>query len=125
MRKAEVYRNGQLAGTLIQHNPKSTDSRAGRYEFCYDDTWFANDNLPAISLTLPKTQQTYKADHLFPFFFNMLSEGVNKKLQCRQLKIDESDYFGLLLATATNDTVGAITIKPVKSKPALPAERGE
>jgi serine/threonine-protein kinase HipA len=108
MRKVEVYRNGQLAGTLIQHNPKS-------YEFCYDDKWFANDKLPAISLTLPKIQQTYKADHLFPFFFNMLSEGVNRKLQCRQLKIDESDYFGLLAATATNDTIGAVTVKPVKS----------
>lgn len=106
MRTAEVYRNDQLAGTLIQHNTKS-------YEFHYDDKWFANENLPAISLTLPKTQQTYHTEYLFPFFFNMLSEGVNKKLQCRQLKIDESDYFGLLLATATKDTIGAITIKPI------------
>ena len=106
MRTAEVYRNGKLAGTLIKHSHNS-------YEFHYDDAWFANDNLPAISLTLPKTQQTYKADHLFSFFFNMLSEGVNRKLQCRLLKIDEDDYFGLLLATATIDTIGAITIKPV------------
>ncbi len=109
MRKLGVYRNGQLAGTLIQHNSIS-------YEFCYDDIWFANDKLPAISLTLPKTQQTYKADHLFPFFFNMLSEGANRKLQCRQLKIDESDYFGLLASTATNDTIGAVTIRLVKSE---------
>ncbi len=109
MRKLEVYRNGQRAGILIQHNPKS-------YEFRYDDVWFANNNLPAISLTLPKTRQTHKSDHLFPFFFNMLSEGVNRKLQCRQLKIDENDYFGLLAATATNDTIGAITVKPLKSE---------
>ncbi len=106
---AGVYRNGEKAGTLIQYNPKS-------YEFRYDDAWFANDNLPAISLTLPKTQQIYQADHLFPLFFNMLSEGVNRKLQCRLLKIDESDYFGLLIATATKDTIGAITIEPVKSE---------
>ena len=108
MRKVEVFRNGQLAGILIQHNPRS-------YEFRYDDAWFANDDCPAISLTLPKTRQIYEADHLFPFFFNMLSEGVNRKLQCRLLKIDENDYFGLLAATATNDTIGAVTIKPVKS----------
>jgi serine/threonine-protein kinase HipA len=107
MRRAEVYHNGQLAGVIIQYNSKS-------YEFRYDDDWFANDGRPAISLTLPKTQQTYRADHLFPFFFNMLSEGVNRKLQCRQLKIDESDYFGLLIATATKDTIGAITIKPAE-----------
>jgi HipA-like protein len=109
MRKAKVYRNGQLAGILIQHNAQS-------YEFRYAEEWFANENLPAISLTLPKTKQTYQADYLFPFFFNMLSEGANKKLQCRQLKIDENDYFGLLLATATNDTIGAITVKPVENK---------
>ncbi len=107
MRIAKVYRNGKLAGTLIQYNPRN-------YEFRYDDTWFTNDNLPPISLTLPKTQQTYQADHLFPFFFNMISEGVNRKLQCRQLKIDENDYFGLLVATAVSDTVGAVTIEPVK-----------
>lgn len=106
MRTAEVYRNGQLAGTLIQHNSQ-------RYEFWYADEWLANENLPAISLTLPKTKQTHLADHLFPCFFNMLSEGVNKQLQCRLLKIDESDYFGLLLATATVDTIGAITVKPI------------
>lgn len=109
MRIAEVYRNGKLAGTITQHNTKS-------YEFRYDDDWFALESMPAISLTLPKTHQTYHADHLFPFFFNLLSEGVNKKLQCQQLKIDENDFFGLLLATATNDTIGAITVKPIESK---------
>lgn len=109
MRMAKVYRNGLLTGTLIQHSKKD-------YEFRYDDAWFSNDALPAISLTLPKTRQVYKADHLPPFFFNMLSEGENKKLQCRQLKIDENDYFGLLLATATHDTIGAVTIVPVKAE---------
>ncbi len=109
MRMSKVYHNGRLVGSLIQNNPKS-------YEFRYDDTWFSNDTLPAISLTLPKTQQVYKADHLFPFFFNMLSEGMNKKLQCQQLRIDEKDYFGLLLATASNDTIGAITVVPVKTE---------
>ncbi|MCD4773951.1 MAG: HipA N-terminal domain-containing protein [Bacteroidales bacterium] len=108
MRIAKVYRNGQLSGNLIRNSPKS-------YEFRYDDAWFLNNTLPAISLTLPKTQQLYKADHLFPFFFNMLSEGVNKKLQCRQLRIDEKDYFGLLLATASNDIIGAITIVAEKT----------
>ena len=41
----------------------------------------------------------------------MLSEGANKALQCTTLKIDENDAFGLLIATATNDTIGAITVE--------------
>jgi serine/threonine-protein kinase HipA len=35
-------------------------------------------------------------------------------LQTRQLKIDEKDYFGLLLGTAKTDTIGAITISEIK-----------
>lgn len=109
MQKANIYRNGILAGYLIQFNPNS-------YEFIYDDFWMANDMFPAISLTLPKTKKAYKSDYLFPFFFNMISEGVNKQLQCRQFKIDENDYFGLLLATASKDTIGAITVVPVETE---------
>ncbi|MDX9695096.1 MAG: HipA N-terminal domain-containing protein [Bacteroidales bacterium] len=105
MRKAKVYRNNYLAGELIQENSKS-------YVFRYSDSYYSNNSLPAISLTLPKTHQEYKSEYLFPFFFNMLSEGVNRKLQSRQLKIDEKDYFGLLLETTKYDTIGAITLKP-------------
>ena len=43
----------------------------------------------------------------------MLSEGLNRILQSRQLKIDEKDHFGLLLATADIDTIGAVTVKNV------------
>lgn len=106
MQQAAVYRNKVLAGILTKHH-------TSLYEFRYDDDWFNNQTLPAISLTLPKTRQVYKADHLFPFFFNMLSEGVNRRLQARHLKIEETNYFALLLATAHNDTIGAITIKPI------------
>ena len=107
MRKANVYRNRELIGVLSQ---LSTND----YEFRYDDRWFANGELPAISLTMPKSQQVYKSEYLFPFFFNMLSEGVNRQLQTRHLKIDEKDYFSLLLATAKTDTIGAITISEIK-----------
>jgi serine/threonine-protein kinase HipA len=72
-----------------------------------------NSELPAISLTLPKTQKEYRSDFLFPFFFNMLSEGANRKLQSVQLRIDEADSFGLLMATAQADTIGSVTVKPI------------
>jgi serine/threonine-protein kinase HipA len=75
---------------------------------------YYNDNSkPGISLTIPKTQLTYTSEYLFPFFFNMLSEGANRALQSKQLRINEKDSFGLLLATAQYDTIGAITVKQI------------
>ncbi|TVQ06489.1 MAG: phosphatidylinositol kinase [Balneolaceae bacterium] len=107
MKSANVYRNGELVGVLTRHDRHS-------YEFEYDGQWFNNPEKPPVSLTMPKTKKIYKADHLFPFFFNLLSEGVNRKLQSRQLKIDEENHFDLLVATAQTDTIGAITVKPNK-----------
>lgn len=106
MRKAQVYRNGLLVGEVIQHH-------ARRYEFIYDDEYSLKEYCPAISLTMPKTQKVYESDILFPCLFNLISEGVNRKLQCRQLQIDENDHFGVLLATANIDTIGALTVKPL------------
>ncbi len=104
MRVAEVFTNGVLAGTLSE-----TDD--GKYIFKYDDAYLLDSRNRAISLSLPKRKEAFVADELFPFFYNMLSEGANKALQCMTLKIDENDAFGLLLATADNDTIGAITVK--------------
>ncbi len=109
MEKATVYRNGIVAGELIRENRHS-------YIFRYDDFYLHNPDLPAISLTLPKSRKEYRSKYLFPFFANMLSEGINKQLQCRQLKIDEKDYFGLLTATAQSDTIGAVTVTLTKEE---------
>lgn len=106
MRSAEIYRNGILAGLL-------TESQSRTYQFIYDSGYFTDNSKPAISLTLPKNQLVHTSEYLFPFFYNMLSEGTNRTVQLRQLKIDENDFFGLLLATAQYDTIGAITIKPI------------
>ena len=109
MRIVEIYRNGILAGLLTEVN-------RNHYTFRYDDNYFMDDSKPAISLTLPKTQKEYNSEFLFPFFFNILSEGVNRRLQSMQLKIDEEDNFGLLAATAQYDTIGAVTVKPIITK---------
>lgn len=109
MRAMEVYRNGRLAGVL-------TEEHRRYFVFRYDDMYFNDAGRPAISLTLPKTQQEYDSPVLFPFFFNMLSEGVNRRLQSRQLRIDEDDNFGLLMVTAQYDTIGAVTVKPIEEK---------
>jgi len=106
MRKANVYYNGMLAGEL-------TETTEREYIFRYNDAYFKDAAMPAISLTLPKSSQEYRSGFLFPFFFNMLSEGSNRLTQSRVLRIDEKDHFGILLATAQHDTTGAITVKPV------------
>jgi len=106
MRQLAIYRNKEYAGLL------SEESR-NKYVFRYDGAYFTDTTKPAISLTLPKSKQEYNSPILFPFFFNMLSEGVNRQLQTRLLKIDEQDNFGLLSATAQYDTIGAITVKPI------------
>ena len=104
MRQGKVYNNDVLAGLLTQTNE-------GDFVFHYSNTYFFNTNAPAISVTLPKTKQNHQSSILFPFFFNMISEGANKRIQSRFLKIDENDYFELLLKTASNETIGAITVK--------------
>lgn len=106
MRHALVLVNKIIAGTLTE-----TDDM--HYIFKYDDKYLINSELRPISLAFPKRKEEYISDELFPFFFNMLSEGANKAQQCRTLKIDEEDSFGLLLATANNDTIGAITIEKI------------
>lgn len=108
MRAVKVYRNGIFAGILTEEN-------RNKYVFRYEDAYFKDAIAPLISLTLPKTQQEYSSEYLFPFFFNMLSEGYNRKLQSTQLRIDEEDHFGFLMATAQIDTIGAVTVKPIET----------
>ena len=106
MRRALVLANKVVAGTLIE-----TDDM--RYIFKYDDDYLIDPEQRAIALAFPKRKEEYVSDELFPFFFNMLSEGANKAIQCMSLKIDERDSFGHLLATAKYDTIGAITIEEI------------
>jgi HipA-like protein len=109
MRKAEVFNNGVLAGVLIEED-------SNHYAFRYDDAYIADPGKPAISLTLPKSQQEYHSRFLFPFFSNMVAEGTNLAMQGRYLKIDERDILSLLGATAGVDTIGAVTIKLIAKK---------
>lgn len=102
--KGAVYNNQILAGHLEK-------TLKGAYVFTYTVAYYQNKELPAISLTLPKNQQQYQSSQLFPFFHGLLSEGVNKDIQCSVLKIDEKDAFTRLLKTSQVDNIGAITIK--------------
>jgi len=103
MRKAKILYKNLEAGMLIQHDN-------GSFTFKYDNSWINDETKPAISLTLPKSQQEYHSNFLFPFFYNMLPEGSNKQIVCKLNRLDINDYFGILLTTAKNDTIGAIKV---------------
>lgn len=103
MAKGGVYYNGIMAGYLEKI---ATD----QYVFSYTEAYFHNPAMPPISLTISKTKQVHESPILFPFFAGLLSEGINKDIQCRLLKIDEADDFTRLLKTAGEDTIGAITV---------------
>ncbi|MEO8771330.1 MAG: HipA N-terminal domain-containing protein [Ferruginibacter sp.] len=109
MAKAGVYNNGTLAGILEKKNSET-------YVFTYTDEYFTNENSHSISLSFPKTKKQYEAKELFPFFYGMLAEGINKDIQCRLLKIDENDDFTRLIKTAGEDTIGAITVKELEEE---------
>ena len=102
MRECKVYVHDAEAGLL-----QETDDR--EYVFTYHDEYQGEP----VCLAMPLRQKVYRSDHLFPYFFNMLSEGANRQVQSTLLHIDEKDDFGIMLATAQYDTIGAVTVKPI------------
>lgn len=104
MRQLYVYMNDLKAGVLTENNPGK------EYTFCYDENYLSTEN-PSISVTLPKREESYKNEYLFPFFTNMLPESANRRGICRSLRIDENDFFGLLIAMADKDFIGAVQVR--------------
>jgi serine/threonine-protein kinase HipA len=114
-RIAEVKAQDQTAGYLWEiHGEQGTGLD---FVFAYHPDFLANPALPALSLTLPKRKSPYRASFLFPFFHQMIAEGANRNWQLRYHQIDERDGFGLLMATATHDTIGWATVHPCASLP--------
>lgn len=104
-RSARVFYNGNPAGIV---------TKAGNtYHFAYDENYLNTPGSRPVSITLPLRKEVFESEVLFPVFVNILSEGSNKRIQCRLLKIDENDYFSLLLATTNSDTIGPLTLKEI------------
>ncbi|NOU18187.1 MAG: phosphatidylinositol kinase [Bacteroidales bacterium] len=108
MRRAKIFYKDEEAGVLTQHDD-------GSFTFQYNTGWIENGSKPSISLTLPKSQQEYHSKFLFPFFYNMLPEGSNKLVVCKYNRIDQNDYFGLLITTAKNDSIGAVRVVSIEN----------
>ena len=102
MRQCKVFVHDKEAGIL-----QETDDR--QYIFSYQNGYVG----APVCVAMPVRAEPYRCSYLFPYFFNMLSEGANRQTQSMLLHIDENDDFGILLATAQEDTIGAVTIKPI------------
>ncbi len=108
MRRANVYCRGVFAGVLSK-------DQAGTYRYQYAPDYLSNRKCPAISLSFPKQQAPFQSPVLFPYFFGLLAEGEDRTLQCRVLKIDESDHFTRLLRTCQAEMIGGVTVREVVS----------
>ena len=106
MPRLAIYIQGIYAGELEKRGEQS-------YVYTYDEAYRNDVRLPALCLNMPKSQAKYESKCLFPVFANMLSEGYNRRLQSRTMRIEEDDDFALLAAAAQYDTIGAITVKPI------------
>lgn len=106
MRRCKVYVNGVEAGMLTENDSPR------EYHFNYHKSYLES-GLPAVCLSMPLQEKEYRSSALFPYFFNLLSEGENRAIQSSLYHIDKEDDFGILLATAQHDTVGAVTVVPI------------
>ena len=79
-RTAEVFVNNLLAGIL-------TESLEGDYLFKYNADYLANEMNNSVSFTLPKREEAYTSDILFPFFDGLIPEGWLMDIGIKKLKI--------------------------------------
>jgi serine/threonine-protein kinase HipA len=103
---AKVLFNQRLVGYLSK--------TLSGYSFKYDEKFLnASDSFP-IAYNFPLRAIEYRSERLFPFFESLTSEGWLLKIQSQSMKIDERDYFSMLLENG-KDLIGGITIERMKS----------
>lgn len=100
-RRGKVRLDGQQVG-VIEETERGL-------RFTYEPQWAARSDAIPVSLTLPVRAEPYEWPALHPFFENLLPEGWLLALAIAKLKVAESDFFGLLLATCA-DCAGAVEI---------------
>ena len=105
-RKAYIYVENKFAGILSE-----TDNG---YLFKYDEQYLQNDNVKAVSLTLPIQNKEYRSKNLFPFFDGLIPEGWLLNIVTHNWKISPKDRFGVLLV-ACKDTIGNVSVRGDRS----------
>jgi serine/threonine-protein kinase HipA len=102
MRKAEIYQQGEFAGTFEELDQN-------HYRFAYASGYRGKP----ISLALPVREAPYDFDKFPPVFEGLLPEGVQLEAMLRQYKIDKRDMFQQLLIVG-EDVVGSLTVREAK-----------
>ncbi|MGZ5244466.1 MAG: HipA N-terminal domain-containing protein [Bacteroidia bacterium] len=105
MRKANVFMNDRLAGTLLEDE--------NGYLFSYENAYLQNEDAEPVSLTLPLSDKPYLNPVLFPFFDGLIPEGWLLQVAERNWKLNTRDRMGLLLACC-KDCIGAVSIEEAK-----------
>ena len=103
LRKAQVFYKNELAGYISE--------TSNGYIFQYEHE-FLKKKIP-ISMSLIPREEPYHSKELFPFFKGLLPEGWYLNIVSATRKVDNNDLFGLLLASTSGDTIGAVTVKKV------------
>ena len=104
MKCVTVYVKGVEAGVLARF-------RQGGYEFRYTRQYREGSG-PSVAFTMPKRKAVHRSDVLFPFFYGLLAEGEQKRMQCRTMRIDEKDHFTRLAETCREGVIGAVYVRP-------------
>lgn len=101
MKKGRVFFRDIPAGTI-------TETEEG-YSFVYDEEYISG-GYPAVSVTLPVSQQEYVSPVLFSFFDGLIPEGWFLDIAVENWKIDIRDRMELLL-TCCHDVIGAVSVR--------------
>ena len=104
-RRAVVCLDGRRVGVIEETKDGYSTT------FRYDPDYAASADAVPVSLTIPLALGEVTTAGLHPFFKNLLPEGWLLDLAIRKLRIDESDDFGLLIATGA-DCAGAVEVHP-------------
>ena len=101
MKKAKIYFQDLLAGTLVEDE--------NGFTFAYDTHYLQHSATRPISLTLPLRAEAYQSDVMFPFFDGLIPEGWLLNIAQEHWKIDLRDRMALLLACC-QDCIGAVSV---------------
>src|SRR5437868_4741517 len=101
-RSAKIFVNELFAGVL-------TETSEGEYSFQYNAEYLANEKNNPVSLTLPKREEIYIANTLFPFFDGLIPEGWLMDIGIKNWKLNTKDRMGLLLHLCT-DCIGNVSV---------------
>ena len=101
MKKAKIYFQDQLAGTLVEDE--------NGFTFTYDTHYLHHPAARPVSRTLPLRPEAYQSNVLFPFFDGLIPEGWLLNIAQEHWKIDLRDRMALLLACC-QDCIGAVSV---------------